>query len=293
MQENLQIMEAPISLAAPKQNFLVFLRKRKSVLLALNFLLLIFLLTIFSSFFTVYQPDEQGDLISERYLAPSLQHPFGTDKFARDVFSRVLYGGRISLTIGLSVVFLSVTIGILYGAISGYSRRWIDALMMRFLDFILAFPVIFLMIAIIAIFRPNFRYLILVLGLTGWMEIARLVRAEVLVLKEKEFIQAAKGFGFSHVHILFKHLIPNCLTPVLVAIPLKIGEIILLESALSFIGVGVQPPTASWGSIIYSGKDVLLNAWWISTIPGVFIVLTVLCFNLVGEAMRNYLSPNH
>ena len=152
---------------------------------------------------------------------------------------------------------------------------------------------IILIIAIIALFRPQFWFLILILGLTGWMETARLVRAEVLSVKEREFVLAAKGFGFHPLQILFKHIIPNCLTPVFVAAPMKIGEVILLESALSFIGVGVQPPTASWGSIINDGKDVLLESWWISTIPGILIVLTVLCFNLIGEELRKKMNPTY
>lgn len=247
---------------------------------------------VFGSTLSRYDPIEQGNLLKERYLPPSSTHLFGTDKFGRDVFSRVLYGARISLTIAFSVVLFTILIGLFYGAVSGYMGGRIDMLMMRFLDILQAFPAIFLIIAISALFRLNHWYLIPMLSLTGWMETARLVRAEVLSVKEREFVQAAKGFGYSHKRILFNHIIPNCLTPVIVAATLKVGEVILLESALSFLGLGVQPPTPSWGNIINDGRDVLLRAWWIATFPGLFIVTTVMSFNLLSEGMRKSLNIN-
>ncbi|MEE9170469.1 MAG: ABC transporter permease [bacterium] len=245
----------------------------------------------FSSAFTKYDPNSQGDLLTARYLSPSQDHPFGTDKLGRDVFSRVLHGGRISLTIAFCVVILSMTIGLIYGTVSGYVGGAIDMIMMRLLDFQLAFPSLFLTITIIAVFQLNHWYLIPILGLTGWMETARIVRAEVLSLKERDFILAARGLGFGRSRILIRHIVPNCLAPVIVAATLKVGEVILLESALSFLGIGVQPPTASWGSIINDGRDGLLRAWWISTFPGIFIVLTVMSFNLIGDGLRAGLNP--
>jgi len=240
-----------------------------------------------SNLFTKYDPIQQGDLLTERYLFPSNEHPFGTDKFGRDVFSRVLYGGRISLTIAFSVVILSITIGLIYGSISGYFGGLIDSIMMRLLDFLLAFPVIFLIIAVSAIFQVSHWYLIPLLSLTGWMETARLVRAEVLSVKERDFILAAKGLGFTHTRILMRHIIPNCLNPVIVAATLKVGEVILLESALSFVGIGVLPPSPSWGNIINDGREVLMSAWWVATFPGIFIVLAVMSFNLISDGFRH------
>ncbi len=234
-----------------------------------------------------HSPTDQGDLLTERYLAPSPEHPFGTDKFARDVFSRVLNGGRISLIIALSVVLLSMTIGLAYGTIAGYAGGIVDAFMMRFLDFLLAFPAVFLTITVIALFDMNHWYLIPILSLTGWMESARIVRAETLSLKEREFILATKALGYSHARILVKHIMPNALGPVIVAATFKVGEIILLESALSFFGLGVQPPDASWGNIIQDGRHVLFRAWWISTFPGLFILLAVTSVNLVGEKLQS------
>ena len=265
-------------------------KRQKSALLAVCFFLSISFCTIFSSYITNYQPNSHGDLVTDRYLQPSADHIFGTDKFGRDVFSRVFYGGRISLAIAISVVFLAMTIGLIYGTISAYFGGFIDTIMMRFLDLWMAFPAIFLIMTVIAIFRPNPWYLILLLGFTGWMETARIVRSEVLSLKSRDFILAAQGLGYSNSRILFKHLIPNSLNPVLASAPLKIGEMILLETALSFLGIGIQPPMASWGSIISDGRDVLLQAWWVSTIPGIFIILTVICFNIIGEGIRESLG---
>lgn len=254
------------------------------------FILLLFCCSFLSEFLTAFDPNAHGDLIESRYLPVSFEHPFGTDKFGRDVFSRVIYGGRISLSIAISVSLFSAALGLAYGAIAGYLGGAYDRVMMWLLDFLLAFPVIFLILPAVAIFDMNHWYLIPLLTLTGWMETARILRAEVLSIKEREFILAAIGMGFSHAHVLRRHVIPNCLTPVLVIIPLKIAETILLESGLSFLGVGVQPPVASWGNIIHDGRDVLHTAWWISAFPGLFLAMTVLSFNFIGEALRKQFS---
>ena len=269
-------------------------RFRKKPLAAAGLLgiALLALLCFGSDIFARHDPNAHGDLLTSRYLQPSMDHPFGTDKFGRDVFSRVLQGGKISLTIAFCVVSLAMTLGLLYGTVSGYFGGWVDAAMMRFLDFFLAFPAIFLILTIVAVFDLNHWYLIPILGLTGWMEAARIVRTEVLSLKERDFILAAKCLGFSHVRILSRHIVPNCLTPLFVAATLKVAEVVLLESALSFLGVGVQPPTASWGSIINDGRGVLLRAWWISTFPGAFIVWSVVSFNLVSDGLQQALSPD-
>lgn len=268
------------------QNIQNLFQQHRRLAISIALLALLMGCALFSGFISAYNPTWQGDILADRYLTPSLQHPFGTDKFARDVFSRVLYGGRISLTIGVSVCLIMLTVGLIYGTLSGYWGGAIDALMMRVLDFLLAFPIIFLIIPAVAIFEMNHWYLIPLLGLTGWMEIARLVRAEVLSLRERDFVLAARGLGFSRVRILLRHVIPNCLTPVLVVAPLKIAEVILLESGLSFLGIGVQPPVPSWGNMINEGREVLLQAWWIATFPGLFISLTVLSFNLLGEGLK-------
>jgi peptide/nickel transport system permease protein len=268
------------------QLFLYRLSKNRFASLGLGFIILIILMSVFAPIIIKTDPNSQGDLVHSRYLSPSLEHPFGTDKFARDVFSRVWHGARISLTVSFSVVILSLTIGLFYGTISGYSGGWIDSLMMRILDFILAFPVIFLLIIVVAVFSPNLFHFILLLSITGWMESARMIRAEVLSVRERDYVQAAVSLGLSRFKILFYHVIPNSLSPLLIMAPLKIGRVILLESALSFLGIGIQPPTASWGNIIHDGSNVLINAWWIATFPGILIVLTVMSFNFIGEGIK-------
>ncbi len=262
-----------------------------SVLIWSAFLLVITLCSLFADVIAPYNPNHQGNLLTERYQPPSAQHLFGTDKFSRDVFSRVLYGGRISLGIAFGVMVLSLTIGLIYGTIAGYWEGIIDSMMMRLLDFLMTFPAIFLIITIVAVFHPNHWYLVLILSLVSWMETARLVRAEVLSVKSRDFVLAARGLGLTHWQVIRRHIIPNCLTPVLVAAPFKIAEVILVESTLSFLGVGVQPPVPSWGNIIENGRQAMLHAWWIATFPGIFIALTVMSFNAVGERLKQLVAP--
>ena len=264
----------------------ILLREERLLSAALFFLVALGIAATFSDWIAAYPPNAQGDLLVSRYLTPSAAHPFGTDKFGRDVFSRVLFGGRVSLIIALSVVGLSVTFGMLYGTLAAYRGGLVDSMMMRVLDFLLAFPAIFLVITLAALFQLDYWALILVLSLTGWMETARLMRAEVLSIREQDFVLAARGMGYSHLRLIAGHIVPNCLTPLIVSIPLKVAEVILLESALSFLGLGVQPPTASWGSIINDGREALTHAWWISTIPGLFLAMTVMSFNLLGDGFR-------
>ncbi|NTU67335.1 MAG: ABC transporter permease [Chlorobiaceae bacterium] len=215
----------------------------------------------------------------------------GTDQYGRDIFSRVVYGSRISLSIGFLVVLISVTLGTVIGVSSGYFGGWVDNVMMRLVDVLIAFPALFLILIIIATFGNSIYLIVVTLSFTGWMGVARIVRGQVLSLKEQEFILAAKSLGLSNLRIIFRHLVPNALTPVIVAATLRIGSIILTEAGLSFLGLGVQPPTPSWGNIINEGRDSLLNHWWISTFPGIAILSTVVCFNLIGDGIRDALDP--
>ncbi|NTW54270.1 MAG: ABC transporter permease [Chlorobaculum sp.] len=215
----------------------------------------------------------------------------GTDQYGRDIFSRVLYGSRISLSIGFLVVLISVSLGTVIGISSGYFGGWVDGTLMRIVDVLIAFPALFLILIIIATFGNSIYLIVITLSFTGWMGVARIVRGQVLSLKEQEFILAAKSLGLSNLRIIFRHLLPNTLTPVIVAATLRIGSIILTEAGLSFLGLGVQPPTPSWGNIINEGRDSLLNHWWISTFPGIAILSTVVCFNLIGDGIRDALDP--
>ncbi len=222
---------------------------------------------------------------------PSLAHPCGTDLLGRDVLSRLIYGARISLEVGVLAVGISLAIGVVLGAVAGYFGGWVDGLISRLIDIMLCFPTIFLILAVIAYLEPSIVNIMIVIGLTSWMGVARLVRAEFLSLKEREFVLAEKALGASHGRIIFHHILPNALPPILVSATLGVGMAILVESALSFLGLGVQPPTPSWGNMLTEGKETLEIAWWLSVFPGLAILITVLGFNLLGEAIQEITDP--
>lgn len=222
---------------------------------------------------------------------PDTAHLFGTDDLGRDVLSRMIWGSRASLKVGFVAVGIAITIGIVLGAIAGFYGGVIDGLIMRFVDIMLAFPTFFLILAVIAIVEPSLPTIMAIIGVTSWMDVARLVRAEFLSLKERDFVSSARAIGASDFRIIFKHIIPNALSPVFVSATFGIAGAILIESGLSFLGLGVQPPEPSWGNILTSGKDNITVAWWLSLFPGLAILVTVLSYNLVGEGLRDALDP--
>lgn len=235
------------------------------------------------------RPDEQR--LTERLRPPSASHWFGTDDLGRDVWARLLFGARVSLRVGLVAVGISVLIGTLVGLSAGYFGGWVDASLMRLVDIVLCFPTIFLILMVIAFLDPSLWNVMAVIGFTSWPGLARLVRAETLSLRERDFVLAARGLGLSTPRILIVHLLPNLVAPILVSATLGVGGAILTESALSFLGLGVQPPMASWGNILTSGKDYLHVGWWLSVFPGLAILATVLALNLLGEGLRDVLDP--
>ncbi|MFH1092183.1 MAG: oligopeptide ABC transporter permease [Pseudomonadota bacterium] len=265
------------------------LRANKMALAGGVFVAALFLISLLAPWISPYSPDEINVLA--RLESPSQAHPFGTDHVGRDVLSRMIWGSRVSLKVGFVAVSIATLIGLFVGSLAGYYGGWVDAVIMRFVDLMLCFPAFFLILAVIAILEPSIWNIMVVIGVTGWMGVARLIRAEFLTLKSRDFVQAARALGASDGRIIFRHLLPNALAPVLVSATLGVAGAILTESALSFLGIGVQPPDPSWGNILTEGKDNIEIAWWLSLYPGLAILITVLGYNLLGEGIRDSLDP--
>lgn len=246
-------------------------------------------LSVFAPLISPWPPNlEQLNHILE---PPTLAHPLGTDRLGRDILSRLLYGGRISLWIGFVAVGISIFIGSALGLAAGYFRGLADELIMRLVDIMLCFPSFFLILAVIAFLEPNLANIMIIIGLTSWMGCARLVRAETLSLRERDYVAAAKLAGCSPLHILLRHILPNTMAPILITATLGVGGAILVESSLSFLGLGVQPPTPSWGNMLMDGKIAIETAPWVSLYPGLAILITVLGYNMVGESLRDMFDP--
>ncbi len=268
-----------------------FARFRRNPLALTGAALVLFLVVLAFAAPVILRQDPMGQDVVHRLLPPSADHWLGTDDLGRDVFTRIMFGTRISLAVGILAVSASVLIGTLIGLIAGYFGKSIDAALMRLVDILLCFPTIFLILMVIAFLEPNILNVMAVIGLTSWMGLSRMVRGEVLSLRERDFIWAAKGLNLSTPRILFIHILPNVVSPVLVAATLGVGGAILTESALSFLGLGVQPPSPSWGNMLAAGKDYIHIAWWLTVFPGLAILITVLAFNLLGEGLRDVLDP--
>ncbi len=264
-------------------------KKNKLALFSLLFILLIIAAAIFAPFIAPYNPDKIN--VNAILQPPSFSHWLGTDQLGRDVFSRLIYGSRISIEVGFIAVSISLFIGVIIGAFAGYYSGLIDSLLMRFVDIMLTFPSFFLILAISAILKPSIINIMIIIGLTSWMGVARIVRAEFIQNRQKDYVLAAKASGASDLYIIFSEILPNCIAPILVSATLGIAGAILIQASLAFLGIGIMPPTPSWGGMLSRGKTYIMIAWWLTLFPGIAILMTVLSFNLMGEAVRDALDP--
>ena len=267
-------------------------RAHRPAVLGVLVLSLLAIVCAAASLISPYDPDKT-QLLS-LYEAPSLRHPFGTDDLGRDLATRILYGGRVSLTIGLLAVTVAITVGTLVGVLAGYYGGFLDSLLMRFVDAMYSFPRLFLLILFGVFFKGmTVGVIILVLGLLSWLTTSRLVRATFLSLKQREFVEAARGVGARDRRIIFRHILPNSLAPIIVAGTLGVGAAIIAESTLSFLGLGIQPPTSSWGNMLNHATTDMDKAPWIAFFPGFFIFLAVMSINFIGDGLRDALDPRH
>lgn len=256
----------------------------RKMIIGSTILLALILIAIFGPFITPYSPDaDDYDL----FAAPSWDHPFGTDSYGRDILSRMMDGARISLTVGISVAILSMVIGVTLGLIAGYYGGWLDSLIMRFMDFLWAFPEIILTVGMVAVFGAGIRNIIIAISIAYLDDFARIVRAEVLSIREEEYTIAARSVGASDRHIIIRHILPNTMAPIIVQATFAVGLGILAESGLTFLGLGVDPSTPTWGLTLSEGRDFIRQAWWISVFPGLAIMITVLALNLLGDGLRD------
>ncbi len=267
-----------------------FMRNKLSVIGAITIIIIV-TAALLAPLIAPYSPSEQN--ITNLLAPPGKDHWLGTDELGRDTFSRLLYGARISLLVSFSAVIGMKTIGVIVGSIAGYYGGIVDSILMRIVDVLIAFPQIFLLITLLTVLEPSIWILIFVFIFFSWMGTARLIRGEFLTLRSREFVLAARTMGIKTRRIIFSHILPNALGPLIVSSTLSVGGVILAESALSYLGLGVQPPTPSWGNMLQSAQDlnIMLNAWWYPLFPGVSILITVLAFNFIGDGLRDAFDP--
>lgn len=267
-----------------------FLRHKPAVL-SLVVLLLLSLMAAFAPLIAPHAYDYQDFTIIGQPQAPSGAHLMGTDQLGRDTFTRVLYGARISLSVGLFSALIAAFIGTLIGALAGFFVGWMDSVLMRFTDVVLSIPILPMVILLAGILRPSVTLIVLIIGSLGWMGTARLVRGRFLALRSVEFVEASQALGGTSFRVMFRHILPNALGPIIVATTLAVGGAIMLESALSFLGFGVQPPTPTWGNLLNEAREYLSLAPWLAIFPGLFILITVLAVNFLGDGLRDAFDP--
>ena len=268
---------------------LIRFKRHKPALIGMTFVIMLVIVAIFAPIIAPYDPNKVSILDSKN--PPSREHWLGNDDVGRDILSRVIFGTRVALIVGLGATTIAVVIGVTVGATAGYFGGKIDTILSRFVDSLMAFPLLALLLILSAVFGPSLRNVVIVIGCSVWASYARMVRAEVLSLRERDFVHAARAAGAKNVRIVLRHIVPNALGPVIIFASLQVGGIIILESALSFLGLGVQRPTASWGTMLSDGRDYIRNYPHISMAPGFAITLTVLAFNLIGDGLRDALDP--
>ncbi len=277
------------SLPSTFQVVLHQLKKNRRAKVGLYIIILILIVAIGAPLLSPAHPENIN--LGASLQAPSFQHWLGTDKLGRDILSRIIYGSRVSLIVGVVAVGISGIIGIILGAIAGYFGKWADQVIMRLVDILLAFPSILLAITLVAVLGASLWNVMLAIGLVSWVGYARVVRGEFLSKRNQEFVLAAKTSGASYFRIIFRHMLPNSMAPIIVMATLGMAGAIITESSLSFLGLGVQPPTPSWGQMLSDGRTIMRQAWWVSTFPGLAIMITVLAFNLLGDGLRDAMDP--
>ena len=265
------------------------LKKDKGALAGCIIIAMLVILAIFAPIITPYDSVRQN--YDELLLPPSPSHPLGTDQYGRDLLTRIIYGCRYALLIGVGVVTIQIVVGVTLGLIAGYYGGFLDALIMRFTDVMLAIPSVVLAVTIAGFLGGGIQNVIIAVGAIGWRAYTRLVRAEVLTTKEETFVEAARAIGCGNLRIILRHILPYTLAPVIAYTSLSVAIAILWAAALSFLGLGAQPPTPEWGAMLADGREFLMDAWWIATFPGIAIAITVLGFNFFGDALRNALDP--
>lgn len=261
----------------------------KTNLLGLGIVILLAAAGVFAPWLAPYEPTETN--VRERLQAPNVDHPMGTDQLGRDLFSRILYGARISLKVSVSVVAITLLVGTVMGVVSGYAGGWVDEAIMRLVDLLIAFPGLLFALVVVSVLGPSLFNLMLALAVTGWTQYARVIRGEVLSVKEDDFVKAAQVMGASRTRIMGRHLVPNVISPIVVLATMDLGTVVLGTAGLSFLGFGAQPPTPEWGRMLASSRSLLTTAWWMANFPGLAIMLTVFGFNLLGDGLRDVLDP--
>ena len=269
-----------------------FFLKNKLAAVSLTIFLIFIVIAIIAPFIIPY-PDDISKAVhpSEKLLPPSLGHFFGTDEMGRDIFSRVLYGTRISYYIAAIVIILSLAIGLILGLVSGYAGGWVDTIIMRICEIFLSFPPLLLSIALVSVLGASINNMVVAIALTWWPWFARLIRDQVIEVKERGFVEAARSMGISPLSIIFKHITPNILPVIIVQVSTSFGSVIITAASLSFLGLGAHAPMPEWGLMISTGRNYFLDSWWYVTFPGLFILVTVMITNFIGDGIRDYLNP--